>query len=189
MKIVLPDNLSDITLRLYQSFMLLDKEADNYEELIFSLFTGIDIDDVKNVSKKDIDETLKHIYEGLQKEGDFKTRFTIDGIDFGFIPNFDKITGGEYSDLVSYSSNEVEGYNKDLNRLIAVLYRPITNTDKFKNYQIENYKGTSGHIEQINKLPMSIVNGVLGFFLTLSNDLETNIQAYMEEEQVRGLML
>ena len=69
--------------------------------------------------------------------------------------------------------------------MIAVLYRPITKTDKRGNYKIEKYKGTNGHIHLINKLPMSIVNGVLSFFLTLSNDLERNIQAYIVEAQLK----
>lgn len=180
MKIILPDNLNDITLKDYISFMELDSDAENYGDLIFTLFTGIE--NVNDVSKKDYDNILKHIYNALQQEGQFKKTFNIDGVDVGIIPNFDKITGGEYSDLVKYSSTEVEGHNENLNRLIAVLYRPITKTDNFGNYKIENYKGTNGHIDKINKLPMSVVNGCLGFFLNLSNDLEGHIQKFMKEE-------
>lgn len=189
MKISLPDSQDDITLEVYNKFMLLDSDADNYEDLIFCLFTGISLADIKNVVKKDIDETLKHVYNALQSEGRFKRTFTIDDVDFGIIPNFDKITGGEYTDLVSYSSKEKDGYNPQLNRLISVLYRPIKKVDRFGNYKIEKYKGTNGHVNLINKLPMSIVNGCLSFFLTLSNDLEAHIQAYMEEELLRVQLL
>lgn len=185
MKIVLPDNLSDITLETYDKFMMLDKDSDNYEDLIFSLFTGIDLEDVQNVTRKDINEVLKHVYNALQEEGTFKNRFIIDNIEFGFIPNLDKITGGEYTDLVNYSNKEEDGYNPNLNRLIAVLYRPIKDVDKQGNYTIEDYKGTQGHLHLINKLPMSIVNGCLGFFLNLSNELEHYIQAFTEKEQAR----
>ena len=179
MKITLPDSYEDITLRQYQELVKLDDDEDG----IFSFFTGIDLEDVKNVEKKQKDEVLKHIEVALQQEGEFKSTFIIDGIEFGLIPNFDKITGGTYSDLVKYSNSDTEGENENLDRLLAVLYRPIKKKDSFGNYEIKDYEGTSGHLEQINKLPMSIVNGCLGFFLTLSEDLETHIQKYMEEEQ------
>jgi hypothetical protein len=180
MKIILPDNLNDITLKDYISFMELDPDAENHEDLIFTLFTGIE--NVNDVSKKDYDNILKHVYNALQQEGQFKRTFSVGGVDLGIIPNFDKITGGEYSDLVKYYSTEVDGHNENLDRLIAVLYRPIIKTDNFGNYKIENYKGTSGHLEQINKLPMSVVNGCLGFFLNLSNDLEDHIQKFTRVE-------
>jgi hypothetical protein len=51
MKIILPDNLNDITLKDYISFMELDPDDENYEDLIFTLFTGIE--NVNDVSKKD----------------------------------------------------------------------------------------------------------------------------------------
>jgi len=188
MKVNLPGNLDDVTLGQYQKYMLLDAESENYVDEIFSLFTNIPLEQVKDVNKKQYDEVLQQIYNALQHEGTFKNRFVIDGIEFGLIPNFDKITGGEYVDLVS-SSKEVNGYNPELITLIAVLYRPITKKDKFGNYQIETYNGTKNHEKQIAKLPMSIVNGCLGFFLSLSNDLENHLQTFTEEEQPRELVV
>ena len=183
MRVSLPDDYSDIPLWKYRKQMQLDINADDYNEKTFTLFTGIE--NVKDVPKKDFDDIIKHVKKACEQTGEFKRTFTIDGIDFGIIPNFDKITGGEYTDLINYSSNEKDGFNKDLNRLIAVLYRPIKIIDKLRNYRIEPYNGTEGHIEQINKLPMSIVFGCLGFFLSLSNELEAHIQACILEAQAR----
>ena len=181
MKISLPDNTDDITLFQYMELMKMDEEAKDYESQIFSLFTGVDIKDVGSVPIKQRDEFLKHIYNALQSKGEFKQTFTIDGVDFGLIPNFDKITGDEYTDLVRYSVDT----DLNLDRLISVLYRPIKSKDNFKNYKLYPYEGTSEHVEMIRKLPMSTVNGCLGFFLTLSNDLEGAILRYMEEEQAK----
>ena len=193
MKINLPDSQDEITLEMYDKFVSLDSEADNYEDLIFSLFTGVDAEDVLSVSKKDIDAVLKHVYTAIQIKGKFKNKITINGVELGLIPNFDKLLGGqktkggEYSDMILYSNEDKDGYNKTLNRLIAVLYRPVIESDSFGNYKIGKYKGTSGHIDLINKLPMSIVNGCLGFFLTLLEDLENHILASTVEEQVKEL--
>ena len=189
MKINLPDSQDEITLEMYDKFVSLDSEADNYEDLIFSLFTGVDAEDVLSVSKKDIDAVLKHVYTAIQIKGKFKNKITINGIELGFIPNLDNISAGEYTDLVNYSSKEVDGYNKYLNKMIAVLYRPIKGVDKFGNYKLNKYKGTKDHLDIINQLPMSIVNGCLGFFLTLLEDLENHILASTAEEQVKELSL
>ena len=191
MKIVLPDNQDEITLETYDKFMLLDSEADNYEDLIFSLFTGIDVSDINQVDKVDYDEVINKVKIALSTEGGFKNRFTIDGVEFGMIPNWNKVKGsktsegGEYCDLIKYSKGLDDGHCPTLNRLIAVMYRPIIKKDHFNNYQIEEYNGTEGHIDLINKLPMSIVSGCVGFFLTLFNDLESHILASTEAEQVR----
>lgn len=189
MTVKLPDSQEDISLDTYQKYIQLDIESKDYEDDVFCLFTGIDKEDIKNISKKDIDSVLSHVAKGLTVESEFKQTFFIDGKEFGLIPNFDKIrgtrtsSGGEYSDMVMYSKNEIEGYNPNLDRLMAVLYRPITSKDSFGNYQIEEYNGTSGHVDYIKKLPLSIVNGCLGFFLTLSEQLERAILAYTVAEQ------
>ena len=187
MRVNLPTDLNDITLGQYQDYMKLDSDSETYTDEIFSLFTGIPLNQVKEVPKKQYDEVLQQIYNALQIDGTFRQTFTIDGIDFGLIPNFDKITGGEYVDLVA-SSKEVEGYNPELITLISVLYRPIKKKDSFGNYKLEKYNGTKGHEKHIAKLPMSIVNGCLGFFLKISNDLDNHLQTYMEEAQMRVAM-
>lgn len=186
MQVILPDNQNEITLDLYKRFMSLDTNAKNYEDLVFSLFTGISEEDAVNVPKKQKDEVLNHILKALSTDGEFKNRFTIDGIEFGLIPNFDNISGGEYNDLVEYSKDLD---NSDLARLMAVLYRPIIKKDKFNNYSVEKYSGTEKYYTYMNKLPMSVVNGCLGFFLTLSNDLESHIQKCIREEQVKEALL
>jgi len=191
--------LNDITLGKYQDYMKLDSESENYTDEIFSLFTDIPLSQVKEVPKKQYDEVLQQIYNALQIDGTFKQTFTIDGIDFGLIPNFDKITraeeialkevnGGAYVDMIPNSNFDDKYYNPNLITLISILYRPITKKDKFGNYKIQKYNGTKGHEHHIAKLPMSIVNGCLGFFLNLSNDLEKYFQKYMEEEQLRGAL-
>ena len=187
-KLVLPDHLGDIPLWKYQQLMKLDADDKDYEDNVFTIFTGIK--DIENVQKKDFDDVINHVKKACEQTGEFKRTFTIDGIDFGLIPNFDKITGtsngGEYCDMINYFKNVEDGYNPTLDRFTAVVYRPISAKDKLGNYKIEPYNGTSGHIEQINKLPMSIVFGCLGFFLSLSNELESHIQACILEAQVRA---
>ena len=61
--------------------------------------------------------------------------------------------------------------------------------DMFNNYQIDEYKGTSEHSQNMKDLPMSIAKGVQGFFLTLSIDLKNFTLMSIQEEQVKELTL
>ena len=44
------------------------------------------------------------------------------------------------------------------------------------NYEIEAYNGTKDRAELFNDMPMNVVNGALGFFLNLSNELNRHTQ-------------
>jgi hypothetical protein len=73
---------------------------------------------------------------------------------------------------------------------MAILFRPITNRDGFKNYQIENYEGTKKYSEAMKLMPMNIVNGALGFFSLLAKELrEHTLKSMTEEEQQKEAKL
>jgi hypothetical protein len=70
---------------------------------------------------------------------------------------------------------------------MAVLYRPIINK-QFNNYEIADYKGTDEYANIMKQTPLSYVNGVLGFFLTLQQQLNNHIQKYIQEEQAKAML-
>ena len=181
-KIKVPLSLDDITVGQHQSIQKLlendnlkGKELDNE---ILKIVLGFD--DIDAISVKDRNRLFVDVQNALQKEGEFKQTFVLNGIEFGLIPNFDKLTNGEYTDLIKYSE-----YVDDLHRFLAVAYRPIKLKDRFKNYTIVNYEGTKFNADRLKELPMSIANGVQGFFLNLSNDLENYILMSTQTEQAR----
>lgn len=179
--IPIPTSLDDITIEQYTRLNELNDsglEGVHLDNEILKLFTGID--EVGNISQIDRDSILKSIGEALLNEGEFKQRFKIDGIEFGMIPNFDKLVGSEYTDLIKYSDDL-----DNIHRLMAVAYRPVKLKDVFKNYQIVNYSGTSEMAEIMKQTPMSVVKGFNGFFLSLSNDLEGHILRCTEAELMK----
>lgn len=182
-KVTIPTSLNDITIEQCLAINSIDEQdLTDYkkENELLKIFTKID--QVDNVLKKDKDKLVTAIVKALTTEGTFKNRFTIDNIDFGMIPNFDKITASEYTDLIKYSEKE-----DDLHRLMAVAFRPIKLKDKFKNYQIVNYNGTNEFAELMKQTPMSIVKGFNTFFLTLSSDLEAYTRKSMEQAQAKEM--
>lgn len=185
LKVSIPESLDDFTIEQFQSINEINNkeltEEENKEEFL-KLFTGVE--NVNDILKKDRDHLTTCIEKALIKKGSFQNRFTLNGIDFGMIPNFDKITGSEYTDIIKYF-DKIE----DLHKLMAVVFRPIKLKDVFKNYQIVNYNGTHELSELMKQTPMSVVKGFNGFFLTLSNDLKAYTQKSMEEAQAKAMAL
>ena len=187
MKITLPENTEEITLGKFQRYMRLVDRANELDEYTFlcekvEIFTGIDKVKVKEVMQKDLEFINNQIDKALSEQGQYKDTFFIKDVEFGRIPNFDKMKSKEYFDL---SANGVDIQN--LHRVMAVLYRPIINK-QFNNYEIADYKGTDEYANIMKQTPLSYVNGVLGFFLTLQQQLNNHIQKYIQEEQAKAML-
>jgi hypothetical protein len=182
MKIVLPENIQDITLEQFQKYALLLKREDlddyQFNKRKVEIFTSIKYHDLNNVANKDFEDILKQIDVALNADVPFVDRFKLNGVEFGFIPNFDKITAKEFTDLSLYPLEDIETYHK----LMAILFRPVIKDDAFKNYDIETYNGTERYAEIMKRTPMNIVNGSLIFFYNLANELEQAIQRYTMQE-------
>ncbi|MEY3500947.1 MAG: hypothetical protein RL308_2616, partial [Bacteroidota bacterium] len=131
------------------------------------------------LSQKDYSEILILIDKALEQTTEFQPTFKIKDVEFGFIPNFDKITAGEYRDLTLYSQDVAE-----MHKLMAVLFRPIK-SKVANNYKIVEYNGTEKRAEVMKYMPLSIVNGALVFFSNLANELIAYTQKYTAEEQAR----
>ena len=176
MKLTLPENISEVTLGQYQTYMAL-LQNEGLAELDFKrqkveVFTGIPADDLTGIKKKDLTDILNQIDKALEVGVKFQNSFTLDGVEFGFIPNFDNITMAEFVDLQKYNT-DIE----TLHNTMAILFRPILNKDRFENYTIEPYEGTKEYADAMKGMPLHIVNGALGFFYHLARELRLHIQA------------
>jgi len=184
MKITLPENISDITLEQFQKYHelvmredLTDKQKNDRK---ISIFTGLNHKQACDIASKDYNDILSQIDLSLNQTVEFKNRFKIDEVEFGFIPNFDEITQGEYIDIKNYEI----GIDK-MHSLMAILFRPIKDKDPFGNYTIFDYNGTKDYADVMKQMPLSIVNGSLVFFLNLSNELLSHTLKYTRVEQQR----
>ena len=184
-KIKVPTSLNDITIGQYQQIKsLLDDEDLQGVELdnqILRIVLGFH--NVEDISQKDRNILYKDINNAILSEGDFKETFVLNNIHFGIIPNFDNISGGEYTDLIKYFDDD-----KDIHKFMAVCYRPIVMRDWFTNYRLRKYNGTSEYSDIMKELPTSIAKGCKSFFLTLWNDLNNHSLMSMEVELTRGLV-
>jgi hypothetical protein len=184
MKITLPEHSKDITLYQYQKYVELlsrtDLDTYQFDQRKIQIFTGVKPDAYKLLTQKDKEEILLQIEISINTPFEFQNRFKMEEIEFGFIPNFDKITGGEYFDLCKYGTQP-----DTLHNLMAILFRPIVKEDSFGNYSIAEYQGTNEWAEAMKLTPMSVVNGALFFFLNLSTELTSYILKLENQEQAR----
>jgi hypothetical protein len=175
MIVTIPENIEDITLEQFQKYHALNQREGildhEYNKRCISIFTGLKYRELDNIKNTDYEMLVKDIIKALDTPVDFKNSFTFEGVEYGFIPNFEDITQGEWLDLTEY-----QGDVDTMHKLMAVLFRPITKRDKFDNYAIETYSGTKERAELFKGMPLNIVNGALVFFLNLSKELKEAIQ-------------
>lgn len=174
-EISIPESLNEITLEQYQRFVAIDSNAtkDYQARKMLEIFCGVS--DTLKVRKKDVDLVYSKISAAFGKRYELVTQFSIDGKDFGFIPNLENISFGEYIDLDNLLSWE------NMHKAMAVLYRPITERAK-DFYKIEEYESSSKYSESMKKAPASVAVGAGVFFWTLSNDLSSAILSKNREK-------
>lgn len=178
-KLTIPTELKEIKLKDYIRFMNVVKGSNDAEfinQKMIECFCGIDLKEVAKISLSDLDNLVEHFNKLFEQKTKFINKFTLNGIEFGFIPNLDKITNGEYMDIDSNIS-DVNNYHI----LMGIMYRPITN--KFKDrYQIEPYEAKEEYFELMKDLTLDIVLPALVFFYHLGTELLKVLPRFLEEE-------
>jgi len=134
---------------------------------------------VKELALKDVAVIMSKIAE-LQAKQDTKLKkiIKIDGKEYGFHPDLDSITLGEYADIETFIKNGIE---KSLPELMAVLYRPIKEK-KNDIYIIDAYDGDIRlRAEEMKKMSAEQVQSALVFFYLFAKELSMILPLYLME--------
>jgi hypothetical protein len=170
----IPTTLNDITLNQYQQWLKIadKKEMDNFlQQKLIEIFCNIPLKTVTAIKATDADAIVNDILKLFKEESPFKDRFILSGVEYGFIPDLNNMTLGEYVDLDNLLT-EWEQMHIAMN----VLFRPITYKKKNK-YLIEEYEAKEN--ANMKLMPLDIVFGAMTFFLTLNKELQKNILNYL----------
>jgi hypothetical protein len=126
-----------------------------------------------------VSECITTLFDSIPEQP-LVTMFTVDNTKYGFIPELDNMSYGEYLDLVSYTSNKDMWTYMPI--IMSILYRPIIH-NVGKSYTIESYSGTvDARIELFKHvIRMDVVFGAISFFLNLQKDLAIGILTYSIE--------
>lgn len=187
LEITIPTNLADIKLNQYQKFVKISKENEESEFLhhkMVQIFCEVELKYVSKFRRKQLLEIVKTINDLFDKIPPLKRTFVMDGVEYGFIPNLDDITQGEFMDLDNY----IDDLN-DMHKAMAILYRPITTKLKDK-YIIESYQGSDKYAEKMLNAPLDVVLASRVFFYRLGNELLKSTLTFMEgNPQVTDLLI
>ena len=134
---------------------------------------------VKELALSDVAVIMNRIAALQQKQDtNLKKIIEIEGIEYGFHPDLDSITLGEYADIETFIKNGIE---KHLPELMAVLYRPIKEK-KNDIYIIDAYDGNIRlRTEEMKKMSAEQVQSALVFFYNFAKELSEILPLYLME--------
>ena len=183
-EINVPTNLNEITLEQYQKFLKIaenNPEGNFLNAKMIEIFCGIPLSDSYKLKMSSVTAIIDILYELLASKPNHVERFTMNGVEYGFIPDLDDMSLGEYIDL----DNNVSKWEQ-MHFAMNVLYRPIK-TSKVGKYNIEDYDVNNP--EAMKDMPLGAAIGSLFFFYNLGMELSrhtilySNNQAEMEAIQ------
>ena len=168
-EINVPSNLNEITLGQYQKFLsILEKNEEGafLNAKTVEIFCGIPLSDVYTVKATSIDKVITILGEVLNTQPKFQDRFMFRGEEYGFIPNLDDMTLGEYVDIDGNISNW-----DNMHIVMNVLFRRVKQNNG-DLYNIEDYN--TDNPAKMKDMPLGVALGAIFFFYALGIELSTH---------------
>ena len=187
-----PATQADIPLFKYQKYakIVQDAEGDLAEDFIrakiLEIFCGITLKQAYELPLKELDGVVTHILGLMAEKTELQRRFTMTDpsgqtVEFGFMPNMDEMSLGEYIDLEKYISSW-----EDMHKALAVMYRPIV-AGKKEFYEIESYEGSDKYSDIMKDAPVTVALGAMVFFYHLGKDLLKITMLSLQQQEVEIL--
>ena len=172
---------SDVTLELW--LKLIDFETGTKtEEATETIAALSDIPRqlVKELALSDVAVIMSKIGELQAKQDtDLKRLIEINDVEYGFMPDLDSISLGQYADIETFIKN---GIDKNLPELMAVLYSPVKKKNDNGVYIIDAYDGDIRlRAEEMKQMSAEQVQSALMFFFALGKVLSEILPLYLME--------
>lgn len=185
-EINVPTSLSEVTLGQYQKFLKIaedNPEGNFLNAKMIEIFCGIPLSDSYKLKMSSVTAIIDILNELLSQTPKRVEQFTMNGVQYGFIPDLDEMSLGEYVDL--------DGSASDWNNMhiaMNVLYRKIK-IKKSGKYNIVDYNVENP--EKMKDMPLDAAIGSLFFFYNLGMELskhtilsssnQVEMEAYQEQ--------
>ena len=185
-EINVPTSLSEVTLGQYQKFLKIaedNPEGNFLNAKMIEIFCGIPLSDSYKLKMSSVVAIIDILNELLSQTPKRVEQFTMNGVQYGFIPDLDEMSLGEYVDL--------DGSASDWNNMhiaMNVLYRKIK-IKKSGKYNIVDYNVENP--EKMKDMPLDAAIGSLFFFYNLGMELskhtilsssnQVEMEAYQEQ--------
>jgi hypothetical protein len=149
MEITIPTHLCEVPLYKMVEYNSLPHLEENERAIkAVSIFLGLTNKETARLPLKVLNKAIEHIKNILSESPELQPTFEYKGIKYGFVPNLDDLTTGEFIDIETYQKEP-----KDTYKVLSVLYRPITKEGQGNRYLIAPYKGEIN--EAFREMPSS----------------------------------
>ena len=179
MKISVPTHINDITLEQYQRFAKINTEEQDKEFFMFKtieIFCGVDIAKVSKMRLKDAESISNEVIEVLNGNIPFTNRFELEGVKYGFIPDLQAISLGEFIDL-----EEGLADSKSFHKAAAVMFRPVVK-EFGELYTIDGYEASTDMHHLMKSAPLGVISAAIVFFYNIVKELQTDLKDYSQEK-------
>ena len=176
-EINVPTSLNEITLGQYQKYLKITEnnpEGNFLDAKMIEIFCGIPLSESYKLKMSSATAILDILNELLNKTPQHIERFKLNGIEYGFAPDLDEMSLGEYIDL----DNNVSSWD-NMHIAMNVLYRPIK-TSKVNKYNIEEYDVKNP--EKMKDMPLGAAIGSVFFLYNLGMELSRHTILYSNNQ-------
>lgn len=180
-RVKVPTKLSELKLSQYQKYLRI--QADNKDttfiaQKMVEIFCGLSLDQVVRMKWRDVKEITEELGDLFDLESKFIKKFTFNNTNYGFIPNLDEISFGEFVDLDSC----LQDWQK-MHHAMQILYRPIDIQVRGR-YNIKDYDGVLD--DTMKEIPLDVALGSVFFLLNLGKELSEVTMDYFNKGILEG---
>ena len=176
-EINVPTSINEITLGQYQKYLKIaenNPEGNFLDAKMIEIFCGIPLSESYKLKMSSAAAILDILNELLNQTPQHIERFKLNGIEYGFAPDLDELSLGEYIDL----DNNVSSWDQ-MHVAMNVLYRPIK-VSKVGKYNIEEYKVANP--EAMKDMPLGAAIGSVFFLYNLGMELSRHTILYSNNQ-------
>jgi hypothetical protein len=144
--------------------------------------TGKPFAELRKMPQALLVEAAAHIDSLLAREvSKHEPILTLDGKEYGFIPDWEKFSAGEWIDMETYTKD----FWKTAHKAMSVLYRPITQKWGDK-YTVAEYTAQEDATPFLD-MPAPAVAGALLFFWTTERELRSTLESSLTTKAVQAI--
>lgn len=149
-------------------------EDDYFAVKLINIMTGADMKELDEAPRDEIQYLTNELIKLIPVEKPtFTDRFVLDGIEYGFIPEWKKMSFGEFADLDTLMTKKQDEILDYYHIITAILYRPITKSKSEHNFEIEKYNQDTLYDRAElfkNKLDVEVALGAQFFFIKFAEN-------------------
>ena len=172
----IPENLREVTLGQYQKYLKMEKENEDetfIAQKMIEIFCNTRLDYVMKMRWRDVQEIVTDLGIMFDQDQRLQKQFHLNGVNYGFIPNLDEISFGEFVDLDTYL-----GDWQEMHKAMQVLYRPVDISVRGR-YNIKEYTAITD--DTMKEMPLAYALGAVFFLMNLGKELSVVMMDYLQK--------